>query len=76
LNINETGRYCAAQLDYSLSDSRFNASVLVGFSPLECSRNIIIEKWYNSSKVTFLDVAQKLSKSPNGIILNPVVGPE
>jgi hypothetical protein len=50
--------------------------VLVGFSPLECARNIVIEKWYNSNQTTFLDVALNVSKSSKGVVLNPVVGPE
>ncbi|EDO48022.1 predicted protein, partial [Nematostella vectensis] len=64
--------YVAGQLDYCLDNPDLFTSVLVGFNPVHMSRKAPIEGW---SK-TFYDVACKLQDCKNGIILNPVLGPE
>lgn len=63
--------YIAGQLDYSLKkDNIFPC--LLGFNPIELSRNVPIENWDK----TFIQVASELAKSEKSVILNPVVGPE
>ncbi len=68
--------YVAGQLDYLLE--QFDRKLLKGFAclhgfnPVDRARNTPIENWNK----TFLEVAKKVEKHKQGIILNPVVGPE
>lgn len=68
--------YVAGQLDYLLE--QFDRKLLKGFAclhgfnPVDRARNTPIENWNK----TFLQVAKKVEKHKQCIILNPVVGPE
>ena len=68
--------YVASQLEWLLDRLTRKEikgyACLMGFNPVERSRNIPIEGYGK----TFLDVARMVEQSPYGIILNPIVGPE
>lgn len=64
--------YIAGQLDHMLSGHVKGHAVLLGFNPVDLSRNTPIENWPG----TFLDVARRTDEAPNATLLNPVVGPE
>ncbi len=63
--------YIGGQLDHTLD--RANAlNVLLGFNPIDLAHNVPIEGWDK----TFLDVARRVEASPQGVVLNPIIGPE
>jgi len=64
--------YIAGQLTHMLDGKINGHSVLLGFNPVELSRNVPIEGWNG----TFLDTAKRATESNQCDILNPVVGPE
>eukprot|EP01121_Diplochlamys_sp_Union-15-3_P012912 TRINITY_DN3936_c0_g1_i2.p1 TRINITY_DN3936_c0_g1~~TRINITY_DN3936_c0_g1_i2.p1 ORF type:complete len:485 (+),score=68.86 TRINITY_DN3936_c0_g1_i2:33-1457(+) len=74
--------YVASQLNWMMDQIENNPNshvicALMGFNPVELSRNILIEGWNKS----FLDVSNRLKiKSEQNdnkhFIINPVVGPE
>ncbi len=63
--------YIAGQLE-ALKDNPAAHSVLMGFNPLELSRDVAIEGYHT----TFKQIAVATDASANGTLLNPVVGPE
>ena len=63
--------YIAGQLE-ALKGNPAAHSVLMGFNPLELSRDVAIEGYHT----TFKQIAVATDASPNGALLNPVVGPE
>lgn len=64
--------YIAGQLEHMISGRLKGHAVLLGFNPVELSRNTPIEGWPG----TFLDVARRAAEAENATVLNPVVGPE
>ncbi len=64
--------YIAGQL-WALKDNTHATSVLMGFNPRECARNVTVEGWDQ----TFLSALEAAEKSADRfILLNPVYGPE
>ena len=63
--------YIAGQLE-ALKSNPAAHSVLMGFNPLELARDVAIEGYH----ATFKQIAMGTETSPNGSLLNPVVGPE
>lgn len=63
--------YIAGQMEAAM-DRPGGFAVLLGFNPLELSRNTPIEGWPG----TFLDTARRAAAAPNAALLNPVIGPE
>ncbi len=63
--------YVASQLHY-LKNKKNSFNVLLGFNPVERSRDVAIEGWDK----TFLDVVKSIENRKNCLILNPIVGPE
>jgi N-acetylmuramic acid 6-phosphate (MurNAc-6-P) etherase len=68
--------YVAGQLDYLLNQFESKKlkgyAGLMGFNLLDRARNVPIENWNK----TFKQVSDRTAKSPFGIILNPIAGPE
>lgn len=68
--------YVAGQLNYLLNEfegKRLKGYAgLMGFNLLNRARNVPIEQWDK----TFKEVSDRTSRSPFGIILNPITGPE
>lgn len=64
--------YIAGQLAHMLDNKIQGHAVLLGFNPVELSRDIAIEGWHTS----FKEVALRAEQAENATVLNPVVGPE
>ncbi len=63
--------YIAGQLEHTLNQAD-TLNVLLGFNPIDLARNVPIEGWDK----TFLDVARRVEASHQGVVLNPIIGPE
>lgn len=63
--------YVASQIDF-LSRRRGAQCILLGFNPQDGARDVAVEKWNK----TFADVVRAMTRRPNCLLLNPVVGPE
>jgi N-acetylmuramic acid 6-phosphate (MurNAc-6-P) etherase len=67
--------YVAGQLDYALkADSRISGAAVLGFNPLNLSRNKPIEK--DLLARSFRGIIAELSENEKFTPLNPVIGPE
>ncbi len=64
--------YVAGQLEAILDGTIPGEAILLGFNPPELSRRAAVEGWDK----TFGDVVDRLVASPQGHLLNPIVGPE
>lgn len=69
--------YVGGQIEYAMNKPNF-ITVLIGFNPIQLSRNTKVEKWDGK---TFKDIALQFNEltknyNTNCFILNPICGPE
>ncbi|CAF3488198.1 unnamed protein product [Rotaria sordida] len=66
--------FVGGQLEYCLDNLQKFTPVLIGFNPVSMARRIYVPKWPNGR--TFYDIALRMEKTSEAIVLNPIIGPE